>query len=278
MPLRVPLDDLAVLLECAGVGDVSEKPLAGGLRGIHYIQPDGTYAIRYLEGQWEGSSKVHTVLHETAEISPRAGVGPAPWTAKPNRVICPEADRFAAAVMMPPGGLLAAYAQASGFDVVALQNQFQLLLRLRRPSLVGGHAPPAPAAGSVRKGKSVPWRSGPPRGQDDPAHWPSAGRDLGEAGRPAGHGDEADGGHGDTPVPAAQRVAGWRATPQGQETCPPVPWRSGPPAAAVPEYDEGDGIAVLRRANAWPVPPERPGRDGCPRWHAGVAEGRPSER
>ena len=121
VPLRVPLDDLAVLLECAGVGEVSEKPLAGGLRGVHYTLPDGSYAIRYQVGQWEGG-KVHTVLHETAEI-----IYEQVWDrhrdCKPPRRVCPEADRFAAAVMMPPD-IFSVYAQAAGLDVMALCDQF----------------------------------------------------------------------------------------------------------------------------------------------------------
>ena len=56
-----------MLLENAGIGVVSGARLAKGLRGVHYIRPDETYAIHYLENQWEGG-KVHTVLHETYEI------------------------------------------------------------------------------------------------------------------------------------------------------------------------------------------------------------------
>ena len=121
VPLRVPLEDLAVLLECAGVGEVSEKPLAGGLRGVHYTQPDGSYAVHYQQGQWEGG-KVHTVLHETGEII-HEQVWDRHQDSKPPRKICPEADRFAAAVMMPPG-TFASYVQASGLDVAALCDQF----------------------------------------------------------------------------------------------------------------------------------------------------------
>ena len=65
--LRLSVDDIAVLLENAGIGVVSGAQLAKGLRGVHYILPDETYAIHYLESQWEGG-KVHTVLHETYEI------------------------------------------------------------------------------------------------------------------------------------------------------------------------------------------------------------------
>ena len=42
----------------------------------------------------------------------------------PERRVCREADRFAAAVLMPPE-IFSAYALASGLDVVALQGMFQ---------------------------------------------------------------------------------------------------------------------------------------------------------
>ena len=122
VPLRVSLDDLAVLLENAGIGTVFGGWLQRGLRGIHYSQPDGSYAIKYEERQWEGG-KVHTVLHETCEII-HEQVRDRHYDSKPSREICPEADRFAAAVMMPPE-TFAAYAQATGLDVLALQRLFR---------------------------------------------------------------------------------------------------------------------------------------------------------
>ncbi len=122
VPLRVSLDDLAVLLECAGMGPISGARLQRGLRGVHYSLPDGSYAIQYEERQWEGG-KVHTVLHETGEI-----IHEQVWdrhdNSKPPWEICPEADRFAAAVMMPPE-TFAAYAQTAGLDVPALQRLFR---------------------------------------------------------------------------------------------------------------------------------------------------------
>ena len=121
-PLRLSLDDLAVLLENAGIGPVSGARLHGGLRGVHYSLPGGGYAINYLETQWEGG-KVHTVLHETYEIIHEQVWRRRHGTPLP-RVICPEADRFAAAVMMPPD-IFAAYALATGLDVLALQRVFR---------------------------------------------------------------------------------------------------------------------------------------------------------
>ena len=210
VPLRVPLDDLAVLLECAGVGDVSERRLDGGLRGIHYIQPDGTYAIHYLAGQWEGTSKL-TVLHETFEII-HEQVWDRHHDCQPTRGVCPEAERFAAATLMPRE-VFAAYAQVGGLDVVALHNLFHC----------------AYSAIALRMSEAMP---GQPmllalyerRGQNDPVPLAHAY----EVGRPAGHGDEANGGHGDAPLPAAQRVAG-RGAPQGQGAVRRFPGGTGGP-------------------------------------------------
>ena len=122
VPLRVSLDDLAVLLECAGIARVSGKRMRRGLRGVHYLEPDGTYAIEYEERQWEGG-KVHTVLHETSEIIQET-VWHRRFGALPPGPLCPEADRFAAAVMMPPDSF-ASYASATGLDLVALQRLFR---------------------------------------------------------------------------------------------------------------------------------------------------------
>ena len=120
--LHLSVDDIAVLLENAGIGVVFGGRLAQGLRGVHYILPDGRYAIEYLESQWEGG-KVHTILHETYEI-----VHEEVWHRRHGspfcRRVCPEADRFAAAVMMPPD-TFEAYALASGLDVLALQRVFR---------------------------------------------------------------------------------------------------------------------------------------------------------
>ena len=119
---RPALAELGDKFERAGIGQVSPAPLPDGLRGVHYTLPDGSYAIHYREDQWEGSSE-YTVLHEGYEI-----VYETVWhrcrdgEKAPN--VCPEADRFAAAVLMPPD-IFAAYARASGLDVAALHQVFR---------------------------------------------------------------------------------------------------------------------------------------------------------
>ena len=200
-PLRVSLDDLAVLLESAGIGPVYGARLAKGLRGVHYSLPGGGYAIQYLEDQWEGG-KVHTVLHETGEIV-HEQVWDRRHDSKPPREICTESDRFAAAVMMPPD-IFAAYAVAAGLDVLALQGVFRCAYSsvTRRLGEVMRRQPLA-AVLYERKG-------------DEPAAWPE---------RP------------DPKFFRARRSRGLRASGNGPPGCSAVPraacpWRSDRPPPA----------------------------------------------
>ena len=160
IPLRISTEDLSLLLETAGIGMVLAGDLPNGLRGVHYTLPDGRYAIRYLENQWEGG-KVHTLFHETYEI-----ICEMLWDRclgqPPQGDICPLADRFAAAVMMP-AGVFAAYAQASGLDLLELQRNFRCayLSAARRLGEVMGHQPLAVALYERRGGQQGAW-PGPP--------------------------------------------------------------------------------------------------------------------
>ena len=126
-----PWMTLPCCLENAGIGVVSGARLAPGLRGVHYIQADETYAIHYLESQWEGG-KVHTVLHETYEIV-HEQVWHRLYGSPLDRKVCPEADRFAAAVMMPPD-TFEAYTLASGPGRAGLAAGVSLRLPLGDPS------------------------------------------------------------------------------------------------------------------------------------------------
>ena len=122
LPACRGLNRLAELFERTGIGKVSLAKLPGTLRGIHYTLPDGSYAIHYQEGQWEGTSE-YTLLHEGYEI-----VYETLWdrchNEAPEQKVCSEADRFAAAALMPPE-TFAAYARASGLDVVELHRVFR---------------------------------------------------------------------------------------------------------------------------------------------------------
>ena len=118
---RPTLAGLTALLRDAGFGTVSARPL-DGLKGVHFGAPRGEYDIYYREDLWDGA-KAHTVLHEAYEIIHET-LCALHSDDPPERSVCREADRFAAAVLMPPE-TFAAYALASGLDVVALQGVFQ---------------------------------------------------------------------------------------------------------------------------------------------------------
>ena len=118
---RPTLDQLSAMLSRAGFGEVSDREM-DGLKGAHIGQPRGHYDIYYRHGLWDGSS-TYTVLHETYEI-----INETLWDIHsgdiPDRKVCREADRFAAAVLMQPEAF-SLFAEASGFDVLALQKQYR---------------------------------------------------------------------------------------------------------------------------------------------------------
>ena len=119
---RPRLDELTEVFERAGIGKVSPAKLPGALRGIHYTLADESYAIHYQEDQWEGASE-YTLLHEAYKIVHET-LGKRSHDQPPERKVCPEADRFAAAALMP-ADIFDAYARASGLDVVALRGVFR---------------------------------------------------------------------------------------------------------------------------------------------------------
>ena len=97
--------------------------LPSDMRGIHYRLDSGAYTIEYAMGSGEGA-RSFTVLHETYEIihETLAEIMDRPV---PKRRACREADRFAAAVLMQPAPF-SAYALATGLDVVALRDHYNL--------------------------------------------------------------------------------------------------------------------------------------------------------
>ena len=119
---RPTLGELTRLYEMAGIGKVSPARLPRDLRGVHYTVADGSYAIHYQEDQWEGSSE-YTLLHEAYEIVHET-LGKRGHEQPSKRKVCLDADRFAAAVLMP-SDIFDAYARASGLDVVALHSVFR---------------------------------------------------------------------------------------------------------------------------------------------------------
>ena len=121
LTVRPTLDELTGLLDEAGFGAVYGLPLEDGLKGAHFGDPGNGYDIYYLDALWEGARE-HTVLHETYEIIYET-LCDLESGAPPDRRVCPEADRFAAAVLMQPE-TFADFAQSSGLDVLALQRHF----------------------------------------------------------------------------------------------------------------------------------------------------------
>ena len=119
---RPTLSELAEVFERAGIGKVSPDRLPGTLRGIHYTLSDESYAIHYQKDQWEGSSE-YTLLHEAYEIVSET-LGNRGHQQPSKRKVCLDADRFAAAALMP-ADIFDAYALASGLDVVALHGVFR---------------------------------------------------------------------------------------------------------------------------------------------------------
>ena len=111
---RPTLDELRVLLSRAGFGEVSDREM-DGLKGAHIGQPRGHYDIYYRQGLWDGSS-TYTVLHET--LCDMHSDSP------PDRKVCREAERFAAAVLMQPRAF-EPLALEWGLNVPTLQQAFR---------------------------------------------------------------------------------------------------------------------------------------------------------
>ena len=98
-----------------------KSSLEDGLKGAHFGDPGNGYDIYYREAPWEGASE-HTVLHEAYEIIHET-LCDIESDAPPDRKVCQEADRFAAAVLMQPE-IFTTLAECSGLDVLALQKHF----------------------------------------------------------------------------------------------------------------------------------------------------------
>ena len=231
LPGRPALDELTGLFQRAGIGKVSPARLSNGLRGIHYTLPDGNYAIHYQEDQWEASCE-YTVLHEGYEIFYETL-----WRRRhgqaSGRRVCAEADRFAAAVLMPPE-TFAAYALASGLDVVALHKVFRCAYStaaIRLAEVLGRQ--PLLAVLYERKEPG------------DPADWPAPTRlaDLRVRviKRTAGFG-----------APRSRLLGGWRGgSPRRGKPLSPGSVAERAARSGRPEYAEGDGIAVVATPVLW---------------------------
>ena len=140
VPARPTMDELRIMLRRAGFGEVTGRHL--DVKGIHYSAPGGGYDIHYRDDLW-GGTQDYSVLHETYEITHETlwdmNSGDAP-----DRNVCREAERFAAAVLMQPRAF-EPLALEWGLDVLALQRAFRcsyasvtirLAEVLRRPPLM----------------------------------------------------------------------------------------------------------------------------------------------
>ena len=206
---RPTLDELSVMLSLAGFGEVTDREM-DGLKGAHIGKPRGHYAIYYRQGLWDGSS-THTVLHETFEI-----INETLWDIHsgdaPDRKVCREADRFAAAVLMQPEAF-ASMAEASGFDAKALQRQYRCSyasVTIRLAEVIREQPLMAVLYEREEKGNPAGWTEPP----DAPGHR-----------RPADAGLR----HSRPPSPSAATGAEF---PAGAGRSRTAPWRSRPPATA----------------------------------------------
>ena len=114
------LDELTDLARRTGFGTVQDARM-DGLRGAHIGQPGGEYHIYHRDDLWEGS-KVQTIGHEIYEII-LEHMGVKESGSEPDPVVCAQAERFAAAILMQPG-VFGPCAQACGLDVAALHDRF----------------------------------------------------------------------------------------------------------------------------------------------------------
>ena len=232
---RPTLYELSVMLSRAGFGEVSDREM-DGLKGAHIGQPRGHYDIYYRQGLWDGSS-TYTVLHETYEI-----INETLWDIHsgdiPDRIVCREADRFAAAVLMQPEAF-SLFAEASGFDVLALQKQYRCSyasVTIRLAEVL--RDPPLMAVLYEREEKG------------DPAGWtepPTLRATVARRTRDFG-------------TPVSFPVCGERGglAPQGQAHSRPAPWRSRPSATAQ--------RSTPTKAATRPSPGPSSGRGSSPRW------------
>ena len=96
---RPTMPELTGLLEEAGFGTVEGRHLES-MKGVHVSAPGGGYNIYYRQDLWDGAAE-HTVLHEAYEIIHET-LCDMESGSPPQRKVCREADRFAAAALMQP--------------------------------------------------------------------------------------------------------------------------------------------------------------------------------
>ena len=118
---RPTMEQLKALLKRAGFGDVSGNGHMD-VKVIHYSSPGGGYDIHYREDLWEGTQD-YSVIHETYEIIYET-LCDMDSGSPPDRKVCSQAERFAAAVLMQPRAF-EPLALEWGLDVLKLQRAFR---------------------------------------------------------------------------------------------------------------------------------------------------------
>ncbi len=121
LPARPSMEQLKALLKRAGFGEVSGNGHMD-VKGIHYSAPGGGYDIHYREDLWEGTQD-YSVIHETYEIIFET-LCDMDSGSPPDRKVCTQAERFAAAVLMQPRAF-EPLALEWGLDVPKLQQAFR---------------------------------------------------------------------------------------------------------------------------------------------------------
>ena len=121
LPARPTMEQLKALLKQAGFGDVSGNGHMD-VKGIHFSAPGGGYDIHYREDLWEGTQD-YSVIHETYEIIYET-LCDMDSGSPPDRKVCTQAERFAAAVLMQPRAF-EPLALEWGLDVLRLQRAFR---------------------------------------------------------------------------------------------------------------------------------------------------------
>ena len=207
---RPTMPELTGLLEEAGFGTVEGRHLES-MKGVHVSAPGGGYNIYYRQDLWDGAAE-HTVLHEAYEIIHEA-LCDMESGSPPQRKVCREADRFAAAALMQPQAF-SLVAERSGLDVLALQRTYRCSyasVTLRLAEVMEDRPLMTVLYEREEKGDPADWAEPPvlsatvvrrTRGFGSPATFP---------------------------------ISGERAAfPGGAGPFPSAPWRSGPFATAAP--------------------------------------------
>ncbi len=99
VPARPTMEQIKALLKRAGFGEVSGRRHLD-VKGIHYSAPGGGYDIHYREDMWAGTQD-YSVVHETYEIIYET-LCDMDSGSPPDRIVCTQAERFAAAALMQP--------------------------------------------------------------------------------------------------------------------------------------------------------------------------------